>query len=93
MTSFAKSDIFFFVTTIIELVLAVLLVWFLYYAIGIARDLKKLSRRIEREGQRIADDVEDFREEIKSRAQDLPVIGSFFRTRKHPRRKAGDDME
>ena len=93
MTSLAKSDIFFFITSIVEVILAILLVWFLYYAIGIAKDLKKLSRRVEKEGQRIADDFEDFREEIKYRAQDIPVVGSFFRTRKRPRRKTESEEE
>jgi uncharacterized protein (UPF0335 family) len=93
MTSLAKSDIFFFVTTVVEIILAILLVWFLYYAIGIAKDLKRLSRRIEKEGQRIADDFENFREEAKDRARDIPVIGSFFRTRKRARRKDVESEE
>ncbi len=80
METIAKSDMFFFISSICFVVVSVLLVWFLAYAIAIAKDVKKLSARIEHEGEKISADLDDFRRAAKTRVRGTgKVIGGILK--------------
>ncbi len=57
MTEIAKADIFFVVTTIAVVAIAVGVVVALVYVIRILRDANAVSKRARKEGEAIIDDV------------------------------------
>lgn len=64
METFLKADIFFFVTTVIAVLFAVLGIVGVYYVIKILRDVSYLSQRAREEGDKIINSVDEIREEI-----------------------------
>lgn len=66
MDSFIKADIFFFITTIAVIVISFLLTYAIFEAIRILRDLKKISGRFREEGEKIANDIGELRENVKN---------------------------
>lgn len=77
MDSLLKSDIFFFVTTIVVIGLGVLIAVALVYLVRILADVKKLSKKVREEGEHIVDDIEGLRENIKKNTIKLSDILSF----------------
>ena len=69
MQTLIHADIFFFVTTIVEVLVAIALIIVLVYIAVILADIRELSRTIKKEGAEIVDDVHAFREEIKEEAR------------------------
>ncbi len=69
MQTLIHADIFFFVTTIIEVLVAIVFLIVLVYIAIILSDIRELSRTIKKEGAEIIDDVHVFREEIKEEAR------------------------
>ncbi len=64
--SILKADIFFVVTTVAVSLVSVGSVVALVYVIRILRDVKILSTKMKVEGEKILDDMDEFREETKS---------------------------
>jgi uncharacterized protein YoxC len=67
METLIHADIFFFVTTIAVVVVAMGLIWALVYIITILRDMRTLAGKLKNEGEEIIDDVHKLREETKKR--------------------------
>lgn len=65
MESVLKADIFFVITTIAVVVIAVGLTIVIVYAVRFFRDISYLSRRVREEGDHIIDDVSEYRMRIK----------------------------
>lgn len=74
MESIAKSDMFFFVTTIAVIVLTLVLVIALAYVIRIASDIKYIAHRAKQETDEIADDLKSARETLKSKGKTIATI-------------------
>lgn len=66
--SFAQMDIFFLVTTIVVVAVGVLAVVFMVYAIKFLRDARMIARALKDEMTEIIDDIEEFREDVKGKA-------------------------
>jgi hypothetical protein len=78
MTGLLKSDIFFVVTTFAVVFVSVALVVVLIYIIRILKDMKILSRKVKDEGEKVLDDVAEFRRDAKVRGKFLTGLFSFF---------------
>lgn len=89
MDSLIKSDIFFFVTTIVVAGLGVLVAVVLVYLVRILSDVKKLSKKVRQEGESIVEDIEGLRENIKKNTIKLSDILSFgfFRSKSVRKKK------
>ena len=78
MQEFLKMDIFFVVTTFAIILVSVGLVVALIYVIRILKDMKILSRKVKDEGEKVLDDVAEFRRDAKVRGKFLTGLFSFF---------------
>ena len=78
MQGLLKSDIFFVVTTFAVVFVSAALVVALIYIIRILKDMKILSRKARDEGERILEDVAEFRQDMKKREKFLARAFSFF---------------
>jgi hypothetical protein len=87
MDSFLKSDIFFVVTTLVVVALGALIGWALVYIIHILSDVKKISHKVEQEGEKIVDDLSLLRENVKQETIRLSSFLSFFFPRKKQSQK------
>ena len=78
MNTFMKADVFFVVSTLAVIVVTVCLVWLLVYIIGIVRDIKKLSKKAEEEGERIIDDLSVLRQSVKKGSMMVPDFVKYL---------------
>jgi len=78
MENLIHADIFFFVTTIVVILLGIGLVVALIYGIRILKDLKYVSRKVKEESDHVAEDIELLRAEVRTRGLALKDIGRFF---------------
>ncbi len=58
MTELVHADVFFFITTLAVIVLSVFWAVFLYYAIGIARDIRAIVAEVRSASDTVASGVE-----------------------------------
>ncbi len=83
MTTLIHADIFFFVTTILAIAIAVAFIIFLIYAIASVRMLFRISKSVETETNKIIDDVETLRKDLHKRHATirarLMIFKRFFR--------------
>ncbi len=83
MSSFIHADIFFFITTIVVICLAVALLILLIYAIASVRTLFRISKTIETETNNVVHDVETLRHDLHRRHARLKTrlmfLKRFFR--------------
>ena len=80
MESIIKSDIFFFVTTVITILLAILVAVVLVYLIKILRDAKKITGHIKQEAEAIAKDISSLRETVRQEGEKIRKFVDFLRT-------------
>lgn len=91
MESIAKSDIFFFVTTISVIVVTLVLVVALAYIIRIASDLKHIAGRAKQETDEIADDLKSARIALKEKGKTFAtVLSTLWFLRKKRKSKKED---
>ncbi len=89
MESIAKSDMFFFVTTIAVIVVTLVLVVALAYVIRIASDIKYIAKRAKQETDEIADDLKTARETLKSKGKTIAtILSSLWMLRSRRRSKS-----
>lgn len=84
MKEIAKSDLFFFVTTIAVVIVTIIIIVALIYIVRILRDAKRLSAKAREEGEALLGDISLAREKVKSegiRFWDI-VIALFKRSLK-----------
>ncbi len=85
MESILKSDIFFFVTTILAVIVGILIIWALIYVVIMVKTAKKISQRAQQLFNATSDDVDQFRSNLKQgKVNWMNVIGSFI-----PKKKSG----
>ena len=87
MSSFIKADIFFFVTAIAVVALALLFAVALVYLIRILRDVKDISERVKEEASSITYDVSRFRAKIKEEGLQWRHIAEFLGLTKRQKTK------
>ena len=96
MTDFLKQDIFFFVTTVAVVILAIALAVALFYLIRILRNVDTIVEVAKGETHNIVHDIAEARQGIKARvgvaAAGLGSIASYFvgkakrNSKKHPKK-------
>ena len=65
METLLKADIFFFVTTIVVIVLSIVIAVALVYVVRILRDILHVTRNVRDESDKIVADVDEFRSDMK----------------------------
>ena len=71
MDAFAKMDIFFLVTTIAVVVLAIFLAILLFYILRTARDVSEIVRIVRRESERFAKGAAAARQKIRGGGESI----------------------
>ena len=88
-------NIFFFVTTLVVVVVGVLLTIFLVYAIRFVRDVKIIMDIIRDEAGEVIDDIDDFRRDVRHKAKRLSGLLGAVTTARFIKRvlrpERGDD--
>ena len=80
MESIIHADIFFFVTTIIAIILGILLIIIFIYFIKIIADVREISRIARNETTDLASDIQEIRSEVKDELKrGSSVVASLFR--------------
>lgn len=77
MEAFAKMDIFFLVTTVAVIVLAVFVAVLLFYFLRTARDISEIVQMIKKESERFVSGVSSARHNIKGRGF-LGILQTVF---------------
>jgi len=75
---FMKQDIFFFVTTIVTVLLGILLAVLMLYIIRIAKDVKYITKKAKDEAELISEDLSELRHNVKAEGAKLKFFMSFF---------------
>lgn len=65
MSSFLQADIFFFITSVATVALAILLAIVFVYVAKIAKHISNITKTIDDEAKRVADDISVFRAEVQ----------------------------
>jgi F0F1-type ATP synthase membrane subunit a len=78
MESLIHADIFFFVTTILVVVLTGALIVVSVYVVRILRDMKDISQKVKNESEKIVGDIDNLRDKIKEEGVGLRSLGKFF---------------
>ncbi len=89
MDSFIKADIFFFISSVATVVLAILVGILLFYLIRAGKNLHMLSELLKEHYK----DSEEFVVELKERLEDNIVFRLFFPPKKRRRREKEDKKE
>lgn len=71
MDAFAKMDIFFLVTTIAIIVLAIFVAVLLFYILRTARDVSEVVRIVRKESERFAKGASSAREKLKGSGESV----------------------
>lgn len=87
MESFIKADIFFFISSVATIVLAVLVSVLLFYLIKAGKNLYLLSEMLKGDFK----DSEEFVAELKERLEDNLVFQFFFPPSRRKRRSAAKE--
>ncbi len=87
MEQIAKSDIFFFVTTIAVIAIAIALVIALIYIIEILRDIREVSGKARQESEEIIKEIGSLRQKVKDKSESfvaglLTFISKVFKSKK-----------
>lgn len=78
MDSLLKSDIFFFITSVVVIIIGIGVVIVVSYIVNILRDVKDVSKTVKEETEEIAGDISQLRTKVKS---GIAVVGmsAFFK--------------
>jgi uncharacterized protein YpmB len=97
METLAKSDIFFFITSIAVVILTVLLSIALVYAIKILREAKKLTAEAKIQGEALLADIDDARRYLKREGMRLGSLaglaGRFLGGKRRGRKSEGSEKD
>ena len=78
MRSFIHADIFFFITTIVVILVGIFLVAVLIYIIRILRDVKKVSKTVKEGTEAIAGDIKDFQSTLREEGGQMRGLFKFL---------------
>ncbi|PIR87150.1 MAG: hypothetical protein COU11_01900 [Candidatus Harrisonbacteria bacterium CG10_big_fil_rev_8_21_14_0_10_49_15] len=93
MNEILQANIFFFITAVSVVLLTIVLVILLWYVLGIAKNVRKISRRVQEEVDMVADDLDAARANIKDEGKKIlsvwKVLANFFsKPEEQPKRKS-----
>lgn len=89
MDSLIQADIFFFVTTIVTIVVGILIAVAITYLVFVLRDLKHIAHTVRTGADILADDVSDLRDEIKREGVKMKSLVNFSKKVYSRRKKKG----
>ena|SRR3989344_196594 len=78
METLVKADVFFFITTVVILILGVTLFVAAIYLIKVLRKVKSITDRMEEEADEIIDDAHEFRENIKKEEVRMSFVSKLM---------------
>lgn len=78
MESIMKSEIFFFITSIATVVLAILIGIAAVYAIRILRNVDDISKKAKDEADLIKEDIAELRQSVKTEGAKVKSFVNFF---------------
>jgi len=78
MTTLIHADIFFFITSIVTVVLGILVATGIIYVVLILRDVRHLSKLVREGGEKLAQDFDGLRETAKEEGLKIKTIFDFF---------------
>jgi len=87
MTELIKADVFFFVTTVAVVLLAILFAVLMFYLIGIMRNVRDISALAKDEGKNIKEDIAELRANIKREGLRFKHLADFMK-KPHKRKKS-----
>lgn len=79
MNNLIHADIFFFITTIAVVILAILVSILIYYIVKIAKNLASITETVRKEGENVAGDIAAFREKVRQDRDNMKGLGGFVR--------------
>ena len=77
MDTLIQADIFFFITTVITIVVGILVAVTLIYLVFLLKDLKHIAHTVRTGADILADDVNDLRKEIKREGVKVKSLVNF----------------
>jgi hypothetical protein len=80
MNDILHANIFFFITSIVVVVLGILAIVGLYYILSILKNIRDITRRAERGSEILAADLEDFRENIREEGMRFRHVKKLFKS-------------
>lgn len=83
-----KSDIFFFITTVVVIVLGVLFLWLMIYLITIFKTIKQITTRAHTLFNATSDDIDQFRANVKEKGISWTNLASAFIPKKKTKKSA-----
>ncbi|MGE5297624.1 MAG: hypothetical protein ACM3KM_00475 [Acidobacteriaceae bacterium] len=78
MSDFLKQDIFFFVTTVLTIVLGLLLAVLIVYLIRIGRRVDYIMDKAKQEVDSLSSELADFRKNVKASGLNIKHIGKLI---------------
>ena len=93
MKELIHADVFFFVTTIVVLVLGAVIATALVYAVSILADIKYITRQIKQGSDEVLEDLQTLREKFKNEGFKLMQLGGFIGNFFAKKRKGGKSKE
>lgn len=82
-----KSDIFFFVTTVIFVVLGILFLWMMIYLITIFKTIREITTRAKTLFNATSDDIDQFRTNVKEKGVSWTNLAGMFMGKKKTTKK------
>ena len=78
METLMKADIFFFVTTVAVIAVAICLVYALYHVIRILRNVDEISSDVRAESELVREDIHELRSNIRKDGARVKHVMNFF---------------
>lgn len=78
MENIIHADIFFFITSIAVIIFTICLVIITFYITRILSDMKRISKTMAEEGNKIVNDIDDMRRKAREEGAKVMTIADFF---------------
>ncbi|MDE1988456.1 MAG: hypothetical protein KGI39_02000, partial [Patescibacteria group bacterium] len=78
MENLVKADIFFFITGIAVIVITICAMIVMFYVTRILRDMKRISKTMSEESDKLLNDIDSLRETVKTEGTKVITIADFF---------------
>ncbi len=94
MDTLAKSDMFFFITSIAVVLFTIVTALLGVYLFGIVSDIKQITKRLKEETDEVMDDLKAARESLKDKGRSIgSILGAIFALRGRSKRKKKESEE
>ncbi len=78
MDSLIHADVFFFITTVVVVIVGFILSVALVYAVRIFKDVSEISKKVRQETEKVTHDISSLRQAIREEGAKLSHITDFF---------------